>query len=469
MKPKGKCVMDQGKCAVPQAALEHEELKKKVRHIWLDFMPMDEFEADPLIITKGSGIRVWSSDGREFIDGVSGAIVTSLGYGNAAVCDAIKRQLDQLQFWPVLVSTTPPALQLAERLAEILPGDLNNVFILSGGSEATETAMKMARQYHIETGSPLKNKVVSRYWAYHGSTKGALGASGVSDKQKFDPFPPGNIHVLPPYCYRCPFGKTPETCNIECARAVEQTIRYEGRDTVSAMIADPVMAAAGVLVPPKAYYQLLREICTRANVLLIFDEVMTGFGRVGKMFAAKLYDVVPDIICLGKGIASGYQPLAATVATDKIAAAFRGGANKTFLHGNTYGGHPAACAAGLASISEIERLRVVENAERMGRYMMDRFRQIQQRHRIIGDVRGAGLLIGLEMVRDRQTKEQFSKNDAIVPRIRKHAFQRGLITRGSLHVLILGPPLILNRDEADAIIQIVDDSILAVEREFGMA
>jgi adenosylmethionine-8-amino-7-oxononanoate aminotransferase len=455
--------------ALLEPSSTHEELKEKVRYIWLDFMQMASFEADPLIVAGAFGIRVWTSDGREYIDGVSGAISVSLGYGNQAVCDAVKTQIDQLQFWPVLHSTTPPALNLAEKLAGMLPGSLNHVFLLSGGSEATETAMKMARQYHLQTGSPLKEKIISRYWGYHGSTKGALSASGVSDKQKFGPFESGYIHVLPPYCYRCPFGKSPDSCNIECARAVETTIRYEGRATVSAVIVDPIMAAAGVLVPPKEYYQILREICTEMDVLLIFDEVMTGFGRVGKMFAAELYDVVPDIICLGKGIASCYQPLAATVASDKVAEAFRGGGDQTFLHGNTYGGHPVACAAGLATISEIERLDLVENSAAMGSYMLDRCKELQAKHSIIGDVRGAGLLLGLEMVRDRETREQFPKEAAIVPRIRDRAMAKGLLTRGSLHVLILAPALIVTRDEVDEVIAIVDESIGEVERELGAA
>ncbi|MBN1315324.1 MAG: aspartate aminotransferase family protein, partial [Anaerolineales bacterium] len=302
----------------------NEQLKKQVRHLWLDFMQMEAFRREPLIIAGGDGIRCSSIDGKEYIDAIAGASVNSIGYNNRAVREAIQRQAGDLLFWPILHSTTKPAVHLAARLAELLPGDLNNAFLLSGGSEATECAMKMARQYHVNTGNPLKTKVISRYWAYHGSTKGALSASGVADKQLFDPFLPGFVHALPPYCYRCPFGHTPQTCDIDCARAVEWTLRLEGRQTVAAVIADPIMAAAGVIVPPKEYYHIIRQACDRYGALLIFDEVLTGFGRTGHLFAANMYGVLPDIICLGKGISGGYAPLAATVARDHVAEAFLG-------------------------------------------------------------------------------------------------------------------------------------------------
>ena len=452
---------------VQYRADEAEQIRENVRYVWLDFMPMQEFREHPLIIVGGDGIRCRSLEGKEYIDAIGGASVTNIGYNNAAVRDAIKRQADELLFWPILHSTTVPAVQLARRLADLLPGDLNNAFLLSGGSEATECAMKMARQYHVNTGSPLRSKIVSRYWAYHGSTKGALSASGVADKQLFDPFLPGFIHVLPPYCYRCPFGQTPETCDIECARAVEWTLRLEGRGTVAAVIADPIMAAAGIIVPPKAYYQILREACDKSGALLIFDEVLTGFGRTGYLFAAEMYGVVPDIICLGKGISGGYAPLAATVARDTVADAFLGPkeAGLTFLHGNTFGGHPLACAVGLAAIDELLTRDLVGNSRKVGAYLKDCLVAMQERHPIIGDVRGVGLLVGFELVRDRETRELFDKKQAPAPRVREKAFERGLITRGSLHVVQLTPPLIITEAEVDEIMVILEACVAEVEAE----
>ncbi len=270
------------------------ELSELVPHIWLDFQQMAEFEKHPVIVVEGDGIRVRTADGRELIDGIAGAVVNGLGYRNERVQRAMKEQIDRLLWWPVLHSTTEPALRLAAKLAQLLPGDLDRAFLLSGGSEATECAMKMARQYHLQTGHPEKYKVIGRHWGYHGSTKGALSASGVADKKKFLPFLEGYIHALLPYCYRCPFGETdPDTCARQCVEQIEWMIRMEGRETVSAVIVDPVMGAAGVLVPPRDYYQRLREICDRNDVLLIFDEVMTGFGRLGEWFACQYYDVVP--------------------------------------------------------------------------------------------------------------------------------------------------------------------------------
>lgn len=444
-----------------------DQLNKQVRHLWLDFMQMEHFRQEPLIIAEGDGIRCRSIEGKEYIDAIAGASVNSIGYNNRAVREAVKSQADELLFWPILHSSTPPAVRLAARLAELLPGDLNNAFLLSGGSEATECAMKMARQYHVNTGSPLKTKVVSRYWAYHGSTKGALSASGVADKQLFDPFLPGFVHVLPPYCYRCPFGHSPQSCEIECARAVEWTMRLEGQRTVAAVIVDPVMAAAGVIVPPKEYYQIIRQACDRYGALLIFDEVLTGFGRTGHLFAANMYDVLPDIICLGKGISGGYAPLAATVARDFVANAFLGPkeAGLTFLHGNTFGGHPLACATGLAAIDELVDKDLAGNAHRMGELFRRRLVEIQERHPIIGDVRGAGLIVGIELVRDRETREMFDKDQAPGPMVCRYAFERGLIIRGSLHVVQLTPPLIVTEPDVDAILAILEDSISRVEKE----
>lgn len=433
----------------------NESITDLVKHIWLDFQQMAEFEKNPLIVKSGEGIRVRTVDGRELIDAISGAVVTGLGYRNAHVEQVMKEQVDKLLFWPILHGTTEPALRLAARLAELLPGDLNRAFLLSGGSEATECALKMSRQYHIQTGNPRKYKVISRYWAYHGSTKGALSASGVADKRKFDPFLEGYVHALPPYCYKCPFGQPgPDRCHLECADQIERMIQMEGRDTVAAVIVDPVMAAAGVLVPPKGYYRRLREICDENQVLLIFDEVLTGFGRLGEWFASDYYEVLPDIICLGKGISSGFMPLAATVARDHVAAAFMGRRDDDvhFLHGNTFGGHPLACATGLAVIDELERLDLISNSRRMG----ERFRAVlgglADEFECIGDVRGAGMLWGVELVQDRLTKRHFPKDQALAPRVLTHALRdEGLILRGSQHVIQLAPPLIATEADIDQI------------------
>jgi adenosylmethionine-8-amino-7-oxononanoate aminotransferase len=452
---------------IPYSSDEIKMLEEGVKNIWLCFHQMQEFEENPVIIYEGEGIKVRGIDGKEYIDGISGAVVTGIGYSNQNVKEAMKKQIDELCWWPMLHATNPPAVKLAVKLAELLPGNLNHAFLLSGGSEATECAMKMARQYHIQTGNPLKAKVVSRYMAYHGSTKGGQSASGVGGGLRFDPLLAGYIHVFPPYCYRCPYGQDVEECNFECAQAVESAIRLEGRQTVSAVIIDPIMSAGGIIVPPKEYHQRIRDVCDRTDVLLIFDEVLTGFGRTGHLFACNYYDVVPDIMCLGKGMSGGYQPLAATVATEEISQAFRGKASDgvAFAHGNTYGGHPIPSAAGLAAIEELFRLDLVENSKNMGLYLMAKCRQLQDKYSIIGDVRGLGLLLGMEMVQDRATKKMFRSQNAVVPKLREKAMERGLITRGSPHVWHLCPPLIVTQDEIDEIIDIVDDCLQELIQE----
>lgn len=448
----------------PQGAVD-QAARAGVRHIWLDFQQMALFERDPLIIVEARGLRVRTDDGREFIDAIGGAMVSTLGYGDEVVRRAMRASVDRLDFWSVLHATTPAAIALARRLAELLPGDLNTAFLLTGGSEATETAMKIARQYHRNRGEGTRFKVISRYWSYHGATLGALAASGVGDRRKFEPLPQGFMHVPPPYCYRCPFGKTPDSCQVECAEAVAEVVRYEGRESVSAVIADPVMAAAGVLVPPKAYYRRLRQICDDNGILLVFDEVLTGFGRLGTLFAADYYETVPDLICLGKGLSSGYAPVAATVARDHVAEAFRGDPSRTFLHGHTYGGHPLGCDTALAVIDQLLSRGLVEQARDSGAYLGARLGELAERHPEIGDVRGLGMLWGIEFVADRATRAQFPASDAFAPAVREWARKLGMLCRGSAHVVIVAPALVATRGELDEIVDVLDRAIVAARAE----
>src|SRR6185312_13938435 len=280
--------------------------------LFLDFMQMQEFAKAPLVFTEGRGNRLRTSDGQEFIDGLSGVFVTSLGHRDPAVIDAITAQLNQLAFAPPLHGTTPAALDLAQLLLRIAPEGVTAVKLLSGGSEATEAAMKLARQYHKQTGNPRKYKIISRYGAYHGGTMGALSAGGGRDRKSvFEPLGVGFIHVHPPFCYHCPFDQSYPECGRTCVELIERTIEAE----------DPATVAA-VIVPPPDYLARLRDICSLHNVVLIYDEIITGFGRLGTMFASQYYRAAPDITCCGKGMSGGYAPLAAILIRDRIAAAF---------------------------------------------------------------------------------------------------------------------------------------------------
>lgn len=431
------------------------------QRIWLHATKMPRFWRDPVVVDGGDGIYLHTVDGRSLLDAISAAMVTGLGYSNAAVRDAMSEQLDRLAFWPVLHGTSDVALRLVEKLNEVLPGDLGNVFLLNGGSEATETALKMARQYQQLVGRPRKTKVVARYGGYHGATMGALSVSGLRDRSVFAPLVPDVIHALPPDAYRCPMGCENSVCDLTCLSVIESVIAAEGRETVAAVIVDPVMAAAGMIVPPQNYYRRLQELCGE-DILLIFDEVLTGFGRTGHWFAADYYGVVPDIVCLGKGISAGYSPLAAAVARPYIADAFDG-ADAIFQHIHTSGGNPLAAVAGLATIEQIETLGLVARARASGQRLIDGLRALQERTPAIGDVRGLGLLVGFELVSDRQRRIPFE--EPVAPRIVAHALRHeDMLVRCSRDVVQMAPPLISSDDEIDEMLARIERSVHAVTR-----
>src|SRR6266513_3456556 len=371
-----------------------------IPRLFLDFMQMREFAKDPLVFVGGEGIRLTDTAGRRYIDGLSGVFVCSLGHGNMPVIEAMAAQARQLAFAPPLHGTTPPALELTELLLRLAPEGVGAVKLLSGGSEATESAMKLARQYHQQTGHPRKYKIISRYGSYHGGTMGALSAGGGRDRTSvYEPLGVGFIHVHPPYCFRCPFDQTYPGCGRTCVTLVERTIEAEDPETIAAVIVEPIsISSAGFIVPPPDYLPRLREVCTRHNVVLIYDEIVTGFGRLGTMFGSEYFAAPPDITCCGKGMSGGYAPLAAILIRDRIADAFYGEADehREFHHGHTYAGNPVACAAGIAAITQLIERGIVANARRQGERLRSRLNELAERFPLVGDVRGAGLLQGVE-------------------------------------------------------------------------
>ncbi|MHB1006813.1 MAG: aminotransferase family protein [Chloroflexota bacterium] len=444
------------------------EARELTEHLVLDFMQMREFAKDPFVVAKGDGVRIVDVDGKTYLDGLAGVFVVSLGYNNQAIIEAVIEQLRTLQFAPPLHGTNPRALELAALIRQIAPTGMGTVKFLSGGSEATETAMKLAHQYHQQTGKPRKFKVISKYGAYHGATMGALSAGGGWERKSiFEPLGVGFLKVLPPNCYRCPYGKEYPNCGVTCAKVVAQTIEAEDPDTISAVIMEPIsISSAGFVVPPREFFTLLRESCDKYDVTLIFDEIITGFGRLGTMFGADHYGVVPEIICCGKGMSSGYAPLAAVIVKDSVHAAFLGeaGERKEFHHGHTYGGNPVACAAGIAVLKQLVEQGVVANAKRVGAHLRGRLDEMYAKHSIVGDVRGAGMLQGVEFVRDRVTRAPFAdvKPGKIVE---KAAKERGLILRTGDHYAAFAPPLTLTEAEADEMCAILDESVALAQRQ----
>ncbi len=438
-----------------------------IPNLFLDFMQMREFAKDPLVFVGGEGIRLTDSAGRRYIDGLSGVFVTSLGHGNMPVIEAMAAQARQLAFAPPLHGTTLPALKLTELLLRIAPEGVGAVKLLSGGSEATESAMKLARQYHQQTGHPRKYKIISRYGSYHGGTMGALSASGGRDRKSvYEPLGVGFIHVHPPYCYRCPFDQTYPGCGRTCVTLVERTIDAEDPETVAAVIVEPVsISSAGFIVPPPDYLPRLREICTRHNIVLIYDEIITGFGRLGTMFGSEYFAAPPDITCCGKGMSGGYAPLAAILIRDRIADAFYGEAdeNRQFHHGHTYAGNPVACAAGVAAVTQIIERDIVANARRQGERLRARLHELGERFPMIGDVRGAGLLQGVEFVRDRATGAPFPPQVRPGKLVERAARERGLILRCGNEFAVFAPPLIVTAQDIDEMCGILGESIAAAQ------
>src|SRR5262249_29149213 len=389
---------------------------------------------------------------------------------NRRIVDAIRQQLDTLTFSPPMHGTNPVAIQLANLLAELAPGDLSAVKFQCGGAEVTEAAIKLARQYHKLTGSPGKYKIIARYQSWHGSTLGSLSASGLKSRKTVnEPLAPGFLHVFPPTCYRCPFGKSYPDCGITCATIVNDVIEMEDPATVAAVIVEPIGHTGGIIDPPEEYLPLLREVCDLHNVLLIFDEIITGVGRTGRMFAAETFGVLPDVLCIGKGLSGGYGPLSAMIGRRPIADAFWGplAENPGFVEGHTFEGNPLSCAAGIAVLREILERDLLANARTQGERLRAGFERLAAKYGVIGDIRGKGLFQGIEFVRDRATKERFPAETAFGVRVGRRGLQNGLLCRFDPHWLAFGPPLVATAEQIDEMVALLDRSLGEVLSEMG--
>jgi adenosylmethionine-8-amino-7-oxononanoate aminotransferase len=433
-----------------------------LRHTVADLQQMSAFVRQPLIFDRAEGVHLWDVDGRHYWDGLSGVFVAAVGHRNRRVIDAMTAQLERLSFAPPLHGTNSQAVRLSARLAALAPGDLNYVKLLTSGSEATETAVKLCRQYWKQAGAPTRYKVISRYYAYHGATLGAMAASGTPRRRvPFEPLPAGYLHIPTVHCYRCPFGREYPGCDVFCAEYLRQVIALEGPETVAAVIVEPIGNTGGILVPPPEYLPRLREICDAFGVLLIFDEMITGMGRTGRLFAAETFSVTPDVLCLGKGLSSGYAALAATIWSGRMQAAFEGPAEAGLEFGDahTFSGHPVAATAGLACLDELLERDLLAAARSLGAQLEARLRAMGARYGIAGEVRGKGLLWGVELVRGPATKEPFPAEVALGHRIGAEALRGGLILRHDPHWLALAPPLVTTPDELDAMCDVLERSI----------
>jgi len=424
------------------------------RHLWLHFSRMGAYgeQHDIPVIVKGDGCYVWDDTGKRYLDGLSALFCVNIGHGRQDVAQAGADQAGELGFYTNWSYAHPPAIELAAKIAELAPGDLNRVFFTSGGSEAVEAALKMARQYHKLRGNMNKTKVIAREIAYHGCTLGALSATGITSmRTPFEPFTPGGCHVPNTNLYRMPHGMGAEML----AESVRERIEFEGPETVGAVIMEPVQNAGGCFTPPDGYFQRIREICDEYDVLMISDEVICSWGRLGEFFGAQRYDYQPDIITTAKGITSAYAPMGAAIVSDKVFEPFAQGTS-TFLHGVTFGGHPIASAVALANIAVFEEEGILENVrehESTFRGMLESLRDLP----IVGDVRGAGYFHAIELVRDRETKQSFTHEESetlLRGYLSTELFDRGLICRADDRgdpVIQLSPPLIAGPEQFEEI------------------
>ncbi|MBI3979176.1 MAG: aspartate aminotransferase family protein [Chloroflexi bacterium] len=439
-------------------------------HLWIQTRQWNELaEPDGLMIfTRGQGVRVYDATGREYIDAMSGLWVVNAGHGRTEIAEAAYEQMQQVTYINTFAYATPPTIKLAKRVAQLTPGDLSHVYFVNSGSEAVETALKMARQYHYLNGQPGRTKFISRRGSYHGQTMGALSVnfSRMLRRAQFEPLLPGVVHVPNVTCYRCPYEKTYPSCDVFCARAIEQAIEQEGPETVAAIIAEPVSTAAGTYVPPAEYWPTLRTICDKHGILLIADEVINGFGRTGRWFAQEHFGVVADIMTVAKALGSGYLPIAAAIASDKVFDRFKGTRKEAFQHGITFGGHAVAAAAALKNLEIMEREHLIQNSAEMGRYLLDSLQALRA-HPTVGDVRGIGLMAALELVKDKQTKERFAESDDLQKRLTTHLLKRGILTRAG-DIIQLAPPLCATKADIDELVAAVDGAIGVVEQELGI-
>ncbi|NJP89312.1 aspartate aminotransferase family protein [Nonomuraea sp. FMUSA5-5] len=441
---------------------EHDVLKAAQDNLWLHFTRHSAYQQSEIpTIVRGEGSYVYDIHGKRYLDGLSGLFVVQVGHGRQELAEAAAKQAQELAFFPLWSYAHPKAAELAQRLAAHTPGELNRVFFTTGGGEAVETAWKLAKQYYKLIGKPLKHKVISRQIAYHGTPQGALSITGIpAFKQMFEPLVPGSIRVPNTNHYRADEitgvkGMSPEEYGIWAAERVARAIEMEGPDTVAAVFAEPVQNAGGCFPPPPGYFQRLREICDEYDVLLVSDEVICAFGRLGTMFGGQKFDYVPDIITCAKGMTSGYSPIGAMIAHERLFEPFKSG-DTMFAHGYTFGGHPVSAAVALANLDIFERedlLGHVTRNEPRFKQTLDDLRDLP----IVGDVRGSGYFWGIELVKDKTTKETFTADESerlLRGFLSKALFDAGLYCRADDRgdpVIQLAPPLIAGQKEFDEI------------------
>lgn len=444
------------------------------RHLWGHFTNLSAIQRHGLpVIERGEGAYVYDTTGKRYLDGLSGLFTVNVGHGRRELAHAAAIQSETLSYFPLWSFGHEPAIRLASRLADLAPGDLNRVFFTSGGGEAVESAWKLAVQYYAAIGQPTRRKVISRDYAYHGTTLGALSITGIpAIRAPFEPLLPWAVKVPNTNRYRCGSCSLSDGCSLDCADEVERTILREGPETVAMVVMEPVQNTGGALVPPPGYWARIREICDKYGILLVSDEVICAFGRLGYMFGCERFDYQPDMITFAKGVTSGYAPLGGVIVSDRVAAPFLEDDGAILLHGLTFGGHPVSCAVALANLDVLENESLCQNVldnEPLFDEVMESLRELP----LVGDVRGCGYFRVVELVKDKETKQSFDDaecnwllRDELSPAI----FRSGLICRADDRadpVLVLSPTLVCGPNEIEFIGQVLRDAINHAAHEFS--
>ncbi|MBN2795788.1 MAG: aspartate aminotransferase family protein [Clostridia bacterium] len=429
-------------------------------------------------IAYGKGIFLYDDEGNAYIDGCSGSAVANLGHGNSEIAEHAKKQIETIAYTHLSRWTSDPIENCARQIAELTPGDLNHVYFVSGGSEATETAIKMARQFFTEKNPDTsKWKIISKKHSFHGNTLGALSLTGIVDRRSiYDPLLINFPKIPQFYHYRNQWNcQTLYETSVKAAEALEEEILFHGPENIAGFITEPIVgSAAPGIYPDPIYFKMVREICDQYNILLIVDEVMSGFGRTGKMFAIEHFDVVPDLLCIAKGMSSGYTPIGAVVASDKVFNRIMIDGSGQFKHGHTYGGNPLSCSVASKAMEILVRDHIVENAALQGHYLMNKLKTLSTLE-MVGDIRGLGLMIGMEFVEDKKTKKSFDTKVKMSTEVTLACFDEGLVVypgggsfKGILgdHILI-APPLNITEDEIDQLFEKLSRAIKKVNAIFG--
>ena len=447
-------------------------VERGLEHLWLHTAQYNDLTQDDgfVVIDRGEGIYLDEMGGKRYIDAMSGLWVVAAGHGRQEIADVAAQQMATLSFASPFAYATPPAVDLASKLAELTPSTINRFYFVNSGSEAVETAVRMAKQYHYNRGDTKRYKVISRIGSYHGTTLGAMALNGspMINRAPFEPLMPGVVLVPNTDGFGALKNEETGLDDMFWARYIEERIKFEKPETVAALIAEPISTSNGSRMPSHEYWQHLRKVTEEHGILLIHDEVINGFGRTGKWFGSEHFGIEPDLLTMAKQISSGYAPIAAVGASDRVAEAFVGGKKEAFIGGSTWGAHPVSCAVALANVEILERERLPQNSAVTGEYLGEQLEALKSKHAIVAETRGIALMRSVDLKRNPETGEEFADEDEVGKRMPRLLVEAGILARAGASIQV-APPLVINREEVDSLVDGLSQAIGGLEAELGIS